>query len=475
MPVPPPAEQRRIAAKLDSLIARTVRARTELERVPHLVEKFKTALLDSALQTAEATATRTVPLGEIASEVRNGVSRRPEDHSPGIPILKISAVRPMTVRLDERRYYIPAHGEDVSHYLLRRGDLLFTRYNGNAELVAACGMIYALDEQLIYPDKLIRVRVDERSVLPEFVELLASSQRSRDELHPFIKSAAGQHGISGADLKRLPLPLPSLTKQRQIVDGVHSALTWLDRLVEEQSSAGHLISRLDERILAKAFRGELVPQDRSDEPASVLLDRIRAAQAGTSEKTRRRRSTPSDKRADAPPMLEAAEPEPSAYVPERVNHAPHAHPLGTIEIDRTDLICRIRRVFGTGGAREREDAIRELAKDLGAQRVGSRIREELENGIRTAVRRGVLEADGTELRLAARMIDDYDRDFLKGQFLASLGGHGWTEREDALVQFTRWMGYGRIGAAIEDKVRSLIHGLLLERRLESEGTRIRKI
>jgi hypothetical protein len=184
----------------------------------------------------------------------------------------------------------------------------------------------------------------------------------------------------------------------------------------------------------------------------------------------RRRGIQSDAGNDGAPMLEADDPK-----PERRNHAPHADPLGTIEIDRTDLICRIRRVFGTAGLRKREDAIRELAMDLGAQRVGSRIREELENGIRTAVRRGILEAHGTELRLGARTIEEYDRGFLKEQFLASLQGRVWTEREDSLVQFARWMGYGRTGAAIEDKVRSLIHGLLKEGRLEANETRIRRV
>ena len=51
---------------------------------------------------------------------------------------------------------------------------------------------------------------------------------------------------------------------------------WIDRLASEATSARKLIDHLDEAILAKAFRGELVPQDPSEEPASVLLERIRA-------------------------------------------------------------------------------------------------------------------------------------------------------------------------------------------------------
>jgi len=76
--------------------------------------------------------------------------------------------------------------------------------------------------------------------------------------------------------------------------------------------------------------------------------------------------------------------------------------------------------------------------------------------------------------LFARTIEQYDRDFLKKQFLASLLGQQWIEREDAVRAFARWMGFRRTGPAIEDMARSLINGLLRESRLESGGSQIRR-
>ena len=67
-----------------------------------------------------------------------------------------------------------------------------------------------------------------------------------------------------------------MIEQQEIVRRVEVALTWIDRLAAEATSARKLVDRLDQAILAKAFRGELVPQDPNDEPASVLLDKIRA-------------------------------------------------------------------------------------------------------------------------------------------------------------------------------------------------------
>jgi hypothetical protein len=70
--------------------------------------------------------------------------------------------------------------------------------------------------------------------------------------------------------------LPDLDEQNEIVRRIDSALAEIDRLAAEAAAARRLLDRLDQAILGKAFRGELVPQD-PNEPASVLLERIQAA------------------------------------------------------------------------------------------------------------------------------------------------------------------------------------------------------
>ena len=65
-----------------------------------------------------------------------------------------------------------------------------------------------------------------------------------------------------------------MDEQREIVPRIESAFAWTDRLATEATSARRLIDHLDQAILSKAFRGELVAQDPNDEPASVLLERI---------------------------------------------------------------------------------------------------------------------------------------------------------------------------------------------------------
>jgi hypothetical protein len=70
------------------------------------------------------------------------------------------------------------------------------------------------------------------------------------------------------------------------------------------------------------------------------------------------------------------------------------------------------------------------------------------------------------LRPCARSITDYDRNFLKRQFLAAIG-RNWVDRDTATRDFCRWLGFARTGPIIEDSTRSLINGLLRERRLEA--------
>lgn len=143
-------------------------------------------------------------------------------------------------------------------------------------------------------------------------------------------------------------------------------------------------------------------------------------------------------------------------------------------VERDEALLTIRTVFGDGRLRSREEAISDLANALGFERVGRRIRRLLDDCIRTSVRRGILANDGDALCRNARSLDEYERDFLKDQFLASLGGHTWIDRDDAIRDFARWMGFRRTGSAIEKTARSLINGLLRELRLERDGTFIRR-
>lgn len=92
-------------------------------------------------------------------------------------------------------------------------------------------------------------------------------------------------------LRSLPLILPPPSEQTEIVRRVETLFAFADRLEARLQSAQTAAERLTPALLAKAFRGELVPQDPNDEPAAELLRRLRAARAAdTASKPKRGRA-----------------------------------------------------------------------------------------------------------------------------------------------------------------------------------------
>jgi type I restriction enzyme, S subunit len=94
------------------------------------------------------------------------------------------------------------------------------------------------------------------------------------DLTLFVTGSA-QPKLTQAALNRIHVPIPSPDEQAQIIARVEAAFAWISKIASKYDGATRLIERLDQSILVKAFRGELVPQE-PNEPASVLLERIRA-------------------------------------------------------------------------------------------------------------------------------------------------------------------------------------------------------
>jgi type I restriction enzyme S subunit len=128
--------------------------------------------------------------------------------------------------------------------LLRENDLLFTRYNGNPEYVGVAARVHAGLGPLTYPDKLIRVRVDERLCDPRYVEAAFASPAIRAQVRQLSRTTAGQIGISGGNLKQIRLPLPPRAEQRRIIATLEDHLSRLDAALGAVVSAERRMSSL---------------------------------------------------------------------------------------------------------------------------------------------------------------------------------------------------------------------------------------
>lgn len=212
-------------------------------------------------------------LDQLAFEVRNGCSRAPSE-TDGVPILRISSVRPMSVDLEDVRF-LPYPTDQYESSLLKSDDLLFTRYNGNSALVGVCGRVSGLNRDLVHPDKLIRVRVS-TLVEPAYVEVASNAGQSRAHIEVRTRTTAGQSGVSGRDIKTMPIPLPPQAEQHRLVAEVERLWSVAGQIESTVQKKVLNCTRLKQSILKWAFEGKLVDQDPNDEPAVVLLDRIRA-------------------------------------------------------------------------------------------------------------------------------------------------------------------------------------------------------
>lgn len=297
MAIAPLPEQRRIVTRIDSLTGKSRRARDHLNHVPRLVEKYKQAVLAAAFRgdlTREWRAAHALPqprparLQELlAAPIRNGLSVRGSDLPPGVPSLRLSALRGGVVDLSDVRY-LPISDDRAERFLLRSGDVLVSRGNGTKALVGIAALVGPILEPTIFPDTAFRLRFDQALARPSWIARMWNADPVRRQIEGSARTTAGIWKIAQSDLDQLSFILPSAAEQDEITRRLDRAFAWIDRLASEATSARKLIDRLDQTVLAKAFRGELVPQNPADEPASDLLERIRA-ERGAAPKARRGR------------------------------------------------------------------------------------------------------------------------------------------------------------------------------------------
>jgi type I restriction enzyme S subunit len=217
---------------------------------------------------------RWVTIDQLSLEIRNGYSAKP-NATAGVPILRISAVRPYSIDIDDRRY-LSGSAEDYERDQIAEGDLLFTRYNGSRNLVGVCAVVPKIDEPIVHPDKIIRARPLRALPSSAFLGLSANVGTSRRYIEQRIRTTAGQAGISGGDVKSLPVPIPPAAEQAAIMDDVEAQLSVIEAIGRDIEIRVNSAQALRQSILRHAFTGQLVPQDPNDEPASELLSRIAA-------------------------------------------------------------------------------------------------------------------------------------------------------------------------------------------------------
>lgn len=216
----------------------------------------------------------------LCSKIRNGVSKKPDGNDDDQKIFRISAVRPFKFDLNDFRFIKNDDGK-LNEFLLQKGDLLFTRYNGSRKYVGVSALFNS-NEAFLYPDKLIQTRLVGNNN-PSYYEYATNTFASRKFIESKIRTTAGQSGVSGTDIKAMPVPVCSLPEQNQVVQEIEARLSVCDQVEANIAEGLQKAEALRQSILKKAFEGTLLSpaelqackNEKDWEPAQALLEKIK--------------------------------------------------------------------------------------------------------------------------------------------------------------------------------------------------------
>ncbi len=331
VPVPPLNEQKRIVAKIEELTARSRRAKEALDAVPPLLDKLRQSILAAAFRgdlTADWRAKNPnvepadlgvnpvdpYPKRKRAARSRTDVASDEEQSLPNgwrpARLWEISEVQLGQRRApeygEEKHYaYVRAanitwRGLDLSDVksmgfadpislLLQPGDVMLTEASGSPKEVGKPAIWRGELLDCCFQATVLRLRANRDLVLPEWLYFSSLADATLGRFAAMAPGVGILHLTSGR-MREWPIPLPPLTEQRRICELLEEALNIVYEREDQLNLAITSLSLLDQSILAKAFRGELVPQDPTDEPASVLLDRIRTARETSAPPTKPKRA-----------------------------------------------------------------------------------------------------------------------------------------------------------------------------------------
>jgi len=353
IPLPPLAEQKRIVAKVEEVLARVNVARERLAKVPAILRQFRQAVLAAACSggltedwraaaalrpAAELLAAKPVHVATGARRHRAGrlwgagqipgLTQEERDSIPelwtwakvrdlgespdeavqvgpmsmqsrdfvaqGVPVLNVGCVQWGTFDKSKLDFLPEDKARAFNRYRINEGDIVFTR----SGTVGRCAVASGGEKHYLMTFHLPRVRPARAKCLPEY---LAAVFRGAKHIRRQTEEGAigsTRAGFNTNLLASLDVPLPSLEEQHEILRRVDALMKLADAVEHRLSRAFTLAERMIQATLAKAFRGELVPTEaelaaregREFETAEQLLARVRAARESQSSKRSRRAS-----------------------------------------------------------------------------------------------------------------------------------------------------------------------------------------
>jgi type I restriction enzyme S subunit len=228
-------------------------------------------------------------LGEFIDSIDAGKSFKCDEREPNqneIGVAKVSAVTWGEYDESESKTCIDP-SKINPNYFVAQNDFILSRAN-TIDLVGACVIARKVTKRIMLSDKTLRINFDGFNQ-KYFLQYLRSRFGRKQIMELSTGNQESMRNIGQERIQSIIVPICSTSESDYVVDSLDSKLSQIDQLDQTITTALQQAEALRQSILKKAFSGQLVPQDPSDEPASVLLERIRVEKAQADIQPVRRR------------------------------------------------------------------------------------------------------------------------------------------------------------------------------------------
>ena len=251
----------------------------ELNKI-HSLEDFKNSVLDYAISGKltnkwpdENEEYPKVKLGEVITSINYGTAKPSKKGIDGTAIIRIPNLKNFYIDLSDLKYSVLSEDE-YNNLKLEIGDILLIRSNGSVNLLGRSCIITQKEEGLAFAGYLLRLRLNKKKILSEFLNYTFHSPLVRRQIESGGRSSSGVNNINTEEVKNLIIYLPEIEEQKEIVSQIENLLIKIEEAEEKNILTNQLSEKLNQSVLNMAFNGGFSAAHSNTQSFSQIIQKL---------------------------------------------------------------------------------------------------------------------------------------------------------------------------------------------------------